>query len=474
MLVEPGAASDAARATAEDTVAAIARAMKNVSFYEATHPAVVDVVKELEANLCQLLSQEEELVVKFSDGYVVIQDVPVLNQRSSIGNLVGACHRRGVDSLVFRRGADEEELSHLVEVLAADPGEVESAGGIAEALAARGVRRILTQKLVSGSDTESGENFLEWRWVYTTALDVLRGVAAEVRRGRPIDVASVQSSVRGIVDDILGDRSIVYNLNWMKGMDEYTFVHALHISVLAIELGREVGLARDQLEHLGTATLLHDVGKIFVPLEILRKPAKLNQEELAAISRHPIDGAVVLAREPALPPVAAVVAFEHHMHLDHSGYPKMRRRRTLNAYSLMTSVVDVYDALTTMRPYRPPLPPHAAVAVMRDEYTGRLEPRLLTCFLGLLGPYPWGSLLRLEEGRLVVVSRPNPAEPDNPLARLVEMGVGGGSVLDEETHLRDLTERPDRAAIVDPVELGINVTALLHWTPDGGGASQAR
>jgi HD-GYP domain-containing protein (c-di-GMP phosphodiesterase class II) len=470
MVLEQETASAApGRSAAEDTIAAIARAMKNVSFYEPTHPAVVDVVKQIEADLHSLLSQEEEFVVKFSNGYVVVQDVPVLNQTASIGNLVGACHRRGVDTIVFRRGVDDEELSHLVEVLAADPEEVGSMGGIAEALAARGVRRILTQRLVSGADEESGENFLEWRWVYTTALDVLRGAAAEVRRGRPIDAASVQSSVHEIVDDIVGDRSIVYNLNWMKGMDEYTFVHALHISILAVELGREIGLPREQLEELGTSTLLHDVGKIFVPLEILRKPAALNEEEFAVISRHPIDGALVLAREPALPPVAGVVAFEHHMHLDHSGYPKMRRKRALNLYSLITSVVDVYDALTTMRPYRPPLTPRAAVAVIRDQYKGRLEPRLLGCFLRLLGPYPWGSLLRLDEGGLVVVSRPNPAEPDNPLARVVEAGGGNDRVLEGESHLRDLTRRLDKVAAVDPVELGINLTALLHRTPEGAG-----
>jgi HD-GYP domain-containing protein (c-di-GMP phosphodiesterase class II) len=268
--------------------------------------------------------------------------------------------------------------------------------------------------------------------------------------------------VREIVDDIIGDRSIVYNLNWMKGMDEYTFVHALHISVLAIELGRDIGLPRERLEELGTATLLHDIGKIFVPLEILRKPTKLDAGEFEIINRHPVDGALVLAREPDLPPVAGVVAFEHHVHLDRSGYPKVRRNRELNAYSLMTSVVDVYDALTTMRPYRPPLPPHMAVAVMREQYEGRLEPRLLARFLELLGPHPWGSLLRLPEGRLAVISRPNPADPSNPLARIIEMGAGGAEVLDGESHLRDLTRRPEHATAVDPLELGIDLTSLLH------------
>lgn len=92
------------------------------------------------------------------------------------------------------------------------------------------------------------------------------------------------------------------------------------------------------------------MGKIFVPLEILRKPGPLNDEEFAVMSRHPVDGAAVLSPGPGLPESAPVVAYEHHMHTDHSGYPKLRRPRPLHMYSLMASIADVYDALTTTRP----------------------------------------------------------------------------------------------------------------------------
>jgi len=462
------ATADAGRKAAENTVAALARAMKNISFYEITHPVVGGLLKEIAAELDSLLDDQPEFVIKFSNGYVVLQDTPLLSQNASIGNLVGACHRRGIDTIVLRRGTTEEELSQLVEVLAMDPADVEAVGGAQQALAARGVRRVAIQKLVSRSEQNQGIGELsEWSWVYTSAIDVIRNAAAEVRTGRAIDIGSVRSSAREIVDDIMGDRSIVYSLNWMKGMDEYTFVHALHICILAIELGREVGLPREQLEDLGTATLLHDVGKIFVPLEILRKPAKLNAEEFAVISRHPVDGALVLTRADELPPVAAVVAFEHHMHLDHSGYPQMRQPRPLHMYSLMTSIVDVYDALTTMRPYRPPLPPQTAVQVMREQLATRLEPRLLARFLEMLGPYPWGTLLRLGGDRLVVVTRPNPIAPDNPLARIIDPS-NGGQVLDEEIPLREVEPSSKQIEVVDPVALGIDLTAMMHRAAAAG------
>ena len=456
-------AADQVRKIAEHTVAALARAMKNVSFYEVTHPVVAGALHEMAAEVGDLLQIDPEFVVKFSNGYVVLQDAPLLNPSASIGNLVGACHRRGVDTIVFGRGVTEDDLSQLLEVLAMDPGEVEDVGGTQRALTARGVRHISIRKIVSRSETsDDGSGSLsEWSWIYTTALDVIRGASTEVRTGRAIDIGSVQSSVREIVDDIMGERSIVYSLNWMKGMDEYTFVHALHICVLAIELARVLGLPRERLEELGTATLLHDVGKIFVPLEILRKPAKLDNEEFAVISRHPIDGALVLVRESDLPPVAAVVAFEHHMHLDHSGYPQMHYSRPLHMYSLMTSIVDIYDALTTVRPYRPPLPPKAAVQVMREQLATRLEPRLLSRFLAMLGPCPWGTLLRVGGDRLLVVTRPNPANPDNPLTRVID-AADGWRVVEEEVPLQEVEPRLEMAQVVNPVELGIDLTALLH------------
>lgn len=463
MLAEPLTPSaEEADASAERVVGAIARAMKNVSFYDLTHPVVKQVLAEALAGLSRHLDGRPEFVLKFTNGYVVVQDTPVLSQNVSIGNLVGACRRRGADTIVCRRGVDEDELSHLVEVLAMEPGDVEAAGGMGQALLARGVRHIAVQRVVSQPGDDEVDDPGSWRWMYSTALDVLRGAASELRTGRPIDIESVQSSVREIVDDIMADRSIVYNLNWMKGMDEYTFVHALHICLLGIELGRDVALPREQLEQLATATLLHDVGKVFVPLEILRKPAKLAPSEFTIMRRHPVDGALVLAREGKLPTEAAVVAFEHHIHMDYSGYPKMRRRRPLNMYSLMTSIADVYDALTTMRPYRPPLPPHTAISVMREEYAGRLEPRLLERFIAMLGPHPWGTLLQLSNDRLAVVTRPNPEAPDNPLTRTIDVEGGIPVVSQEEAPLLAVTGGRNDVPIVDPVAIGLDLTALLH------------
>lgn len=443
------------QALCEELVAVLSRAMKNISFYEVHHPVVRAVLAELHSSLSNYLSDRRELSLKFISGYVVIQNQPLLSNKASVGNLVGACQRRQVESLVLRRGVTLEELEHLVSVLALEASEVEQEGGVGRALEARGVERIAVERL-------GQKQTRDWRWIHSSALDVLRGSALGVRTGRPVDIAGVQASVRDIVEDVLGDHSLLYNLTSLKGMDEYTFIHALNICVLAGELGRQINLSRDQLDELGVATLLHDVGKILVPLEVLRKPAPLDEAEFAIMSRHPVDGSIMLSREPRLPESAAIVAFEHHMHYDFSGYPRPRSPRKLHLFSLMASIADVYDALTTTRPYRPPLPPLHALEVMRSECRGHLEPRLFQHFITMLGPYPWGTLLGLSEGRLAVVTRPNASAPENPYARVIEMEGKQPRISNSEAPLRQLAQREERCEVLDPVALGLDLTVLLH------------
>jgi len=447
---------DPCRAHAERAIAYLARAMKNMAFFEVRHPIITEVLAQVVAELSSLLAHQLELSIRMVNGYVVIDGRPIVSPNVSLDNLVGACQRRGVGVIVFRRGVTAKDMEHLSVLLTSDPADLPKAGGVGEGLAALGVRRISVERLQAKSAREN------WRATHAAILDVLRGAGASVRTGQRIDMGSVQHSVRSIVSNVLGAGSLLHNLNCMKEMDEYTFVHALHCCILGLEFGRHMGLPREQLEELGTCMLLHDVGKIFVPLEILRKPSGLDEGEFAVMARHPIDGAAALAREQGLPEAAPVVAFEHHMLADHSGYPKVSAPRPLLFYSLVTSLTDVYDALTSVRPYRPPLPPTRAIELMREHYGDRLDPRLLRCFLAMLGPYPTGSVLRLSHHRLAVVTAPNRAEPERPLARRLELGEDGRWALAEEAPLTELVTDPGAVEIVDPVELGIDPAMLTR------------
>jgi HD-GYP domain-containing protein (c-di-GMP phosphodiesterase class II) len=295
--------------------------------------------------------------------------------------------------------------------------------------------------------------------------------------GCVVDVASTRDVVRELVETVLEDKPVVVSLTCLKGHDDYTFAHSLHICLLSLALGDSMGLGQEQLCDLGTCALLHDVGKILVPLSVLRKPGKLDDGEWEAICRHPVDGARILSEYDELPPLAPVVAFEHHLRYDLAGYPKPQAHSDVSPFSMIVAIADVYDALTTERPYRQPMRPEQAIEIMIQEGDGQFEPRLVRWFADLLGAYPPGSFVQLTSGESGVVCCANPSDTSRPLVRLLL--DGNGERLDPPLDV-DLTQlhpasgahRHTISACADPSPSGVvpmNVVgewANAHQSPD--------
>jgi len=173
---------------------------------------------------------------------------------------------------------------------------------------------------------------------------------------------------------------------------------------------------------------------------------------MEVVQRHPSYGALVLSRQETGYQSIPLVAFEHHMRFDQQGYPHVKRPRTLHPYSLVVSVPDVYDALTTERPYRPALTPHAALGIMDAGQPGQFEPELLAMFKAMLGPYPAGSLVRLSDGRLAIVTRPHPENHETPWLRVVTEDRRADLFAGEETLLTDLPRRNGALRITEALE----------------------
>ena len=465
-MTDAAATQVSTRALIQDVVNALTRAMKNVTFYPPEHPMVAEMIGEA-ARAVERVVARAECLIKLIGGDVVVDDRPLFDATSSIGSLVGACHNRDIESILFLPGVRPSEVGELVRVLAADPQEVRDSSGAAAMLGRRGVTHVAVDALQAlAPGTKREQSLSPVRETYAGALDIMRGAVRRARVGRPLNVEGAEHAVDRLVDVILREQSAMLGLVSVKNYDEYTFTHALHICILCLGLGRAIGLQHDKLRELGVAALLHDVGKVFVPLEILRKPDKLSPGEFAAIARHPIDGAVILFGQERAPAVAPVVAFEHHIQYNGAGYPQMPARWELNMYSLMVAIADVYDALTTERPYRPPLSPERALEIMHETEREQFEERLLGRFTEMLGKYPAGTLVRLSNGDLAVVARSNPVDAARPLVYPVIDDGGRRSLGCEEI---DLAERDpetgapvlDVAAVLDPVAENIEVAELL-------------
>jgi HD-GYP domain-containing protein (c-di-GMP phosphodiesterase class II) len=236
--------------------------------------------------------------------------------------------------------------------------------------------------------------------------------------------------------------------------------------MLATAFGEAIGLEVAELRELGLAAVLHDVGKGLTPLEILRKPDELTDGEREVVERHPVDGAAILLACPDLPAVAPVVAFEHHLHYDLTGYPQVPDKRELSLFSMVVSLAHTFDALTTHRPGRPAMRPDEARAAMGSMPEGRFEPRLADWFRQMLGTYPPGMCVELDTGECAVVRRSDPSSERRPVVCVV-MDADGGPVSSPYE-----VELPDRqtdgtgcpgsiARPIAPDERGIKTSYLL-------------
>jgi len=430
--------------------------LRNLGFYDSTHPVVGQTVGAAHEMLMLLLAERPSVVLKFVGGEVVEDERPLFNLKGPVLAFVAACQQQGIGCLTFLRGVPAGELRVLLEVVGESAERLKELGGPNATLRARGVVHIGGEGLVDVEQVTEDETpavpSVVPKAAYGAALEAARRAMVSVRVGERVDQSAAALAVHDLTTAVLHHPSAMMGLASVRGMDEYTFSHIVHICVLVLQLGAYLGLSDAELESLGLSALLHDVGKVFLPIEILRKQGRLTPSETAVVQQHPSYGALVLSRQGTHFQSIPLVAFEHHMRFDQQGYPRVKRPRTLHPYSLIVSVPDVYDALTTDRPYRLALTPHAALGIMDAGQPGQFEPELLAMFKAMLGPYPAGSLVRLNDGRLAIVTRPNHEDRETPWVRVVTDERRTNLYAGEDTLLSELPRRNGALRIVESLE----------------------
>jgi putative nucleotidyltransferase with HDIG domain len=216
----------------------------------------------------------------------------------------------------------------------------------------------------------------------------------------------------------------VETLKAIKAHDEYTYLHSLNVARLSVNLGKRLGLSERHLEDLGWAALLHDIGKLHVPIEILNKAKKFSPEEFAVMQSHPHHALTAFAKSHAvtIPTLARLsAAFEHHQRYDLKGYPQVHRKLQLHPFSRIVAIADTFDAMTTDRIYQRRVLPDVALKIMSQGFGTIFDPVILQAFITSLGAYPVGSVVRLSDHSLaVVVAYDAMSSIDRPQVILVE------------------------------------------------------
>lgn len=224
----------------------------------------------------------------------------------------------------------------------------------------------------------------------------------EVRMGNALNAENAMPLVKEITASVTRNGGALISLARLKNKDDYTYMHSVAVCALMVALGRELKLSEDEVRQAGLAGLLHDIGKSAVPLEILNKPGKLTDDEFTAVKQHPSAGHAILQQAHGMSEIAMDVCLHHHEKIDGSGYPQSLPDQDISIYAKMGAVCDVYDAVTSNRPYKMGWEPGVSLQRMA-QWTTHFDSTVFKAFVKSVGIYPIGCMVMLKSGRLAVV-----------------------------------------------------------------------
>jgi putative nucleotidyltransferase with HDIG domain len=225
----------------------------------------------------------------------------------------------------------------------------------------------------------------------------------EARMGKALNADDALPIVEEISTSVMRNPGALISLARLKDKDDYTYMHSVAVCALMVSLARQLGLDDVQVRQAGLAGLLHDVGKMMIPLGILNKPGKLTDAEFDAVKSHPVEGHKMLLAGSGIGDIALDVCLHHHEKVDGSGYPEKLSGEQISLYAKMGAVCDVYDAITSNRPYKAGWEPADSIRKMAEWSSGHFDRRIFEAFVRSIGIYPIGSLVKLQSGHLGVV-----------------------------------------------------------------------
>jgi putative nucleotidyltransferase with HDIG domain len=406
----------------DDLVRRLAAAVRGASLYAPGHPLVQRGVDALVA-LCGTLTQKaDSIVIGFIGDEVVVNAERLPKSAAALAGFARDMREREIEKITIQRGVTREELRAFIFELP----DRRATAPLAARLQQKGVTRIVIGRLsIEPDDDDQATGIVAARKIYGTAVETAEQLWRAAKSGEQPDPKAARTIIDSLAKLVGGDRTSLLALTALKKYDNYTFTHMVNVSVLAMAQARSLNMGGTLLREFGFAALMHDIGKVQTPQEVLNNPGKLSKEEFEIMQRHVVDGAHILRRTPEMPALAPIVAFEHHLRQDLSGYPTNIGHRNLNLCTQIVSIADVYDALRSNRVYRDGLPSDRIKSIMGKKDDPAFNQRLLRRFINLIGLYPVGTLVRLNTEEIGVVTHEHPTDPFRPQVKIVRDRDGG-------------------------------------------------
>lgn len=451
-------------------------ALRALKLYPLENVTVQHALEELHQRALLIVEREGALEIRVVGDFFFLNETRLrldLSNFSVFGGFARFLHGHEVGGLEILSGVEAAEWVPLLAMFLREPEGDDPFGAFAERVAASPIQSIQVfpaHEVPQEVDTD--ESMEAAKITYAKSVKVAKDVLHDVRLGRAVNVRRMKRAVQGIVDQVLANEPSIMTMTTLRDFDEYTFTHSVNVSIFSVVIGQRLGLTRLQLYELGLSALFHDVGKMRIDAEVLNKVGGLTEVEWGLIKDHPVEGLLVLFEMKGfvdVPYRQMLAAYEHHMKIDTTGYPKNRRPRELSLFSRIVAVADAFDAGTSVRSYQyKPGTPNEVLKEMRDNPLRGFDPLLVRALINATGVFPVGTLVILDSLELAVVAKSNPdlAHLHQPVVRVISDAMGNPlpRPLALDLSAADpTTGRPSRTIIktTDPEKYGIKVADFL-------------
>jgi putative nucleotidyltransferase with HDIG domain len=424
-----------------------ASGVRAAQLYASDHPLIGRNVEGLLAVLKQLHTLQASITVGIVGSHFVVSDTPMSKASVGMSELIKRLRDNTIERISFERGITADETASFIHAVAALGKN--AAADDAWSFPHIRVGRIVTEDRVSDG---IGGDIAAIRQLYSKAVTAAEAAwESAATEGQP-DLPAALQAVEGLADAVTQNRTALVALTAMRNYDNYTFTHMVNVSILTMGQARALGIEGRLLREFGLSALMHDIGKVRTPKEVLNKPDKLTDAEFEIMRRHTVDGAEILRRTPEMPILAPVVAFEHHLRMDGTGYPFGAKRSQLNLGTMMCGIADVYDAMRSQRAYQQAFPTDRILAVLKRNDGTQFDQNLVRRFVQLLGVYPPGNLVQLTSGEIAVVTQIHAPDPHRPRVRVLMNKEGNRLELPYDRNLWEATPEGEQSSIAAPVE----------------------
>jgi HD-GYP domain-containing protein (c-di-GMP phosphodiesterase class II) len=455
-------------------ITGIYAAAKALKIYPLENATVQNTIQELERIAKKLLATEGVIELRLVGDFLFLNEARLrlnLSDYAAFSNVAGLFHRHGIGEIEIENGIERQDLAPLLSLLVQEgAGDEDAFGRFHQRLVQSTTRHVkVTETIAAATDDHEDHEKEAAKQTYFQSVHVAKEVLTDARLGKAVNLRRVKRAVQSIVDQVLHDESSMIGMTTLRDYDEYTFTHSVNVCIFSVVLGQKLGLSKIQLYDLGLGALFHDIGKQRVDAELVNKTSGLTEAEWEQMRQHPIEGMLALFSMRGLAEVpyrAMLMAYEHHMKVDLTGYPRNKRPRQPTLFSRIVATADGFDAATSKRSYQSqPWPPDEVLREMRENPKRGFDPLLVKALTNVTGIFPVGTLAILDTFELAVVTarNPDPVRVHEPIVKIISDTLGimlANPITLDLSELDPATGKPRRSIIktVNPEKYAIRIS----------------